>query len=290
MGISYERHGDRTYVYRVSSRREAGRKNPVSYKEYLGVLDEGSGTIIPKPIPLDEIPPAFHDGRFRMMEYGNVRVCGSVAERLFIKDDLESVFGDCYRTILALAISRAISPGSTSDPTRIADRLFLADVLGHSRRLSQDSIRKAAGAISYDSVKRFYGLSRERHPQHTYLFMVSDPMNRTRGNSHESYRHPSLSDACIILMADDSGDPFAAGLTFGRKGDARIFAEFVSKDPKSYTLVVGDGRADAKMMAKAIMGRTEVMVQCTSGIDRIIHMLAPTIEHYILSLTHTEEF
>ncbi|MCH3977942.1 MAG: hypothetical protein LKJ94_07665 [Candidatus Methanomethylophilus sp.] len=46
MKVCYEVRGDRRYAYRVTSKREPGKKYPTTVKEYLGVVDPGTGTCL----------------------------------------------------------------------------------------------------------------------------------------------------------------------------------------------------------------------------------------------------
>jgi len=48
MKVFNEIRGNRKNAYRSTSRREPGKKYPVTIKEYLGVVDPVSGNIIPK--------------------------------------------------------------------------------------------------------------------------------------------------------------------------------------------------------------------------------------------------
>ena len=72
MKVCYEIRGDKKYAYRSTSKREPGKKYPVTIKEYLGVVDPETGNIIPKKVQSEAFNFTLRDRGFRTKDYGNV--------------------------------------------------------------------------------------------------------------------------------------------------------------------------------------------------------------------------
>ena len=103
MGLSFEERGGRTCVYRCTSKRVPGKRDPVSRKEYLGVIDPSTGLVHPKGMEPDELGRILTDGQFRCLDYGNVLIAHRAAENLGLDRILSDIFGDDAGIILAAA-------------------------------------------------------------------------------------------------------------------------------------------------------------------------------------------
>ena len=92
MSIRYEERNGKKYAYRCTSKRMPGKKNPVSIKEYLGVVDPETGNLIPKKVSSDSMKFSLKDGSFRVKDYGNVMVAKKVCDDLCLLEDLSMSF------------------------------------------------------------------------------------------------------------------------------------------------------------------------------------------------------
>ena len=100
MKVCYEIRGDKKYAYRSTSKREPGKKYPVTIKEYLGVVDPETGNIIPKKVQSEAFNFTLKDRGFRTKDYGNVLLIKHVADELGIGVDLDYSFGTASKGTL----------------------------------------------------------------------------------------------------------------------------------------------------------------------------------------------
>lgn len=85
MAIRYEERNGRRYAYRCTSVRVPGKRNPVSRKEYLGVVDPDTGQIVPKKVSADSGRFFLTEGAARVLDYGDAVIAMCVCESLDVR-------------------------------------------------------------------------------------------------------------------------------------------------------------------------------------------------------------
>lgn len=159
MAIRYEERNGRRYAYRCTSVRVPGRKNPVSRKEYLGVVDPETGLIVPKKVPADSGRLFLAEGSARVLDYGDSVIAMRVCERLGIQRDLSAVYGTRASEILCLAISQAIAPIPFMDTHITMDSKYIREAVGlDDRDFSPKRMTELVREIGEDSdaMERFF--------------------------------------------------------------------------------------------------------------------------------------
>ena len=122
-------------------------RDPVSRKEYLGVIDPSTGLVHPKVMEPDELGRVLTDGQFRCLDYGNVLIAHRAAENLGLDRILSDIFGKDAGIILAASICEAVDPCPIDGIPAVADRLNPGDVIGVGTRLTRNSLSKAVDGI-----------------------------------------------------------------------------------------------------------------------------------------------
>ena len=74
MKVCYELCGDKKYAYRVTSKREPGKKYPTTIKEHLGVVDPDTGDLIPKKTRSDDVKFTLATGTYKIIDDGGLRI------------------------------------------------------------------------------------------------------------------------------------------------------------------------------------------------------------------------
>ena len=133
MKVSYEERNGKKYAFRSTSRREPGKKYPVTIKEYLGVVDPGTGAIIPKKVKTESMKFTLKDGSFRIKDYGNVMIAKKVCDDIGIQEDLSLSFGNADRSILCLAMAQALAPTPFMDTEITLESTYIRETLGLGR-------------------------------------------------------------------------------------------------------------------------------------------------------------
>ena len=130
MKVCYELRGDRKYAYKVTSKREPGKKYPTTVKEYLGVVDPDTGNLIPKKTRSDDVKSTLVDGKFRTKDYGNVILVDKVAKDLGILEDLSRSFGSADKAMTVLAMAQALSPAPFMDTETVVGSTYIRETVG----------------------------------------------------------------------------------------------------------------------------------------------------------------
>lgn len=193
--IRYETRNGRTYAYRSTSKYVPGRKSPVSVKEYLGVIDPETGEIRAKNARVEPRAPPM-DGA-RIVDYGNVMIANSIAERIGIREDLRVAFGDKSRDILALALAQAIHPTSSDSIDVVLNSSFIPDLLGLDHRISRADVRRIVNSMDVSEIAHFSILRSNRlgGKVYAYLHPLSD-----QPNALASDYGPGVTRRTFILM------------------------------------------------------------------------------------------
>ena len=179
MSIRYEERNGKKYAYRCTSRREPGKKYPVSKKEYLGAVDPETGNLIPKKVETDSLKFSLQDGKFRTKNYGGSMIVDTVARRIGLRDDLRASFGDAADTMLALAMGQAMAPTAFMDTTLTLESSYVRELVGisgmdvSSQRMSE--ITRILGEAS-GCTEDLFALRAKRCSDGTFLYgLTPDP-------------------------------------------------------------------------------------------------------------------
>ena len=203
--IRYENRNGRTYAYTSTSKRVPGRKNPVSVKRYLGVVDPETGEIQEKVarVAPRELPP---DGA-RMVNYGDALLAFTVAERLGIREDLGEAFGDAADRILALALAQAIRPTPSDSIDLVLNSSCIPHLLGLGSRIGSADVRGIVNSIDLEGMFSFYRRRWSRHSGKLYAYahqtIDSDDIVQARA------RWDPATEVSILIIMTEDGTPIA---------------------------------------------------------------------------------
>ena len=176
MKVCYEIRGDKKYAYRSISRREPGKKYPVTVKEYLGVVDSVTGNVIPKKVVSEAFNFTLKDGSFRTKDYGNVILIKHIAEELGIDHDLDYSFGTAAKGTMALAMTQAMFPTAfmdteyTIEGSYIRESLNLETMEFTSQRLSE--VTRMLGEAT-GCMEDLFALRAKRCSDATFLYDIT---------------------------------------------------------------------------------------------------------------------
>lgn len=209
MKITYTEINGRRYAYTCTSERVPGKKNPVSRRVYLGIVDPRTGEIIPKK-GITESDLVIDRG-FKVKSYGDAALISSVAGRLNLLQDLEKAFGDRGRGIFAVAVAQAVRPSSSDAVDRTLRESYILeslgiDATGIDRRWIVDTIN------SFDSADaaRFFRIRGERSDGRLYLMPLTASLTRAMNDPLRSM-HPQLrsDEVAVTVLADYDGNLLA---------------------------------------------------------------------------------
>ena len=274
MGIVYEERNGRTYVYRVSSKRVPGRKSPVCRKEYLGVLDAGTGMMRPKSVPVSQVPLQLREGEFRSLDCGGVLMCVAAAESTGLVEDLEAAFGDVAPVILAMSVCRVLSPSFRGDYVQASKSLYLDGVLGHGRGLSESRVRRALGMMDRARVSSFFERRGRRAEGRVYIFGYPAYVTGMSSRMFGGGEAPGAAGAPYFLMiSDERYVPLYSGVYYrtGRGLAPENGAESVVRRPGKHrsTVVVQEAFGSVDTMARLLMKGVDVVMEYNQDLDEI---------------------
>lgn len=209
MKITYTEVNGRRYAYTCTSERVPGKKNPVSKRVYLGIVDPETGEIIPKK-GIKETDLVIDRG-FRVKSYGDAALVLSIARRLNLLQDLEMAFGDRGRGILAIAMAQAVRPSSSDSVDRTLRESYILeslgiDATGIDRKWVVDTIN------SFDSADaaRFFRIRGERSDRRLYLMPLTASLTRAMNDPLRSMHPQMRSDGvAVTVIADAEGNLLA---------------------------------------------------------------------------------
>ena len=206
MRITYTEKNGRKYAYMCTSKRVHGKRNPVSERTYVGVVDSCTGRIIPKKgtsaVPLPE-------NGIRIKSHGDVAIVMSILDRLGIRKDLESAFGERGDIILAIAAAQAVRPSKTDMVEHTLRSSTICDMLDlRTSDFTLKSIKSVINSISSDEVGSYFVTRHARFPGRIIVFSFTNsltdgigaPIKRLLG-------HPVDDSMAIALMMTESGNP-----------------------------------------------------------------------------------
>jgi len=272
MKICYEIRGDRKYAYRSTSRREPGKKYPVTIKEYLGVVDPETGNIIPKKVSSESFNFTLKDGSFRTKDYGNVVLIKHLAEQMGIDHDLAYSFGTAAKGTMALAMAQAMSPTAfmdtqyTIEGSYIRESLDLKTMEFTSQRLSE--ITKVLGEAT-GCMEDLFALRAKRCSDATFLYDLTSQSTYSDMMGNAEYGHnrdgESLKQMNIGLLTDKEGIPVAFDLFPGSISDVttlrRLVGDMKTRAPNC-RLIADRGFESASNLAVMMAEDIDFIIPC----------------------------
>lgn len=133
--VFYVQRGKRKYAYTSTSVYEPGSKYPKTVNEYLGVLDEDTGKIIPKKNRAVDEKSLDGDG-ISGKRLGGSWFLLNLAERIGLREDLFGSFGAEGDTVLACAIAQALSGGPFTDVGDTMEGCMVRELMGIGKSLT----------------------------------------------------------------------------------------------------------------------------------------------------------
>ena len=272
MKVCYELRGDRKYAYKVTSKREPGKKYPTTVKEYLGVVDPDTGNLIPKKTRSDDVKSTLVDGKFRTKDYGNVILVDKVAKDLGTLEDLSRSFGSADKAMTVLAMAQALSPAPFMDTETVVGSTYIRETVGlggmdlSPQRLSETTkiVGEAGGRMKDLFTLRaersggmfLYGLT----PRSTY----SEPEGMAeRGRNRDG---GSMRRIDVGMATDREGVPVAFDIFPGPIADTSTLKRFVDgmqrRCPGSM-LIMDRGSESASNVGSLIANGIGFVIPCT---------------------------
>lgn len=205
MKVIYVERNGRRYAYTSTSHRVPGRKNPVSDRVYLGIVDPVTGEIIPKKTSNpDQL--RFSNG-FSVKSHGDVVLVHAIAERLGIPDALEAVFGSASKELMAVVLAQAVRPSS---PESVVLTMSLSGVCELLDLDPKDFDRRKVGEvmrrIDRGSVDRFIASRFPKEAGRMFVYCVR--MSLTDEDSGFQLDVPEGSSRdriCVAVFVTDKG-------------------------------------------------------------------------------------
>ena len=273
MKITYTERNGHTYAYRCTSVRVPGRKNPVSRREYIGVVDPETGEIIPKK----GIRPASAAGGgrdVRVKDRGNVLLALRAAEMIGLDRDLESAFGGDGRAMLAAAVALTVRQSFASEAVLTAESSCLAEAAGLDGKLGKCRLRDAVAAADPERVEGFFRLRESRCGAGGAMFGVSLWTPVPRGGIESSPGETIAYGNNILVTLSEEGSPLSYGFHYGSEIDPDVLDRFSkgSGRPFSPTAVVRGGPRSAAGAASMIRNGMDFVMSCPaeSGFARLL--------------------
>lgn len=204
VNVRYENRNGRLYAYTSTSRRVPGHKNPVSVKEYIGVVDPVTGDIVEKH-PRSGSRTAMLDGS-SVSNHGDVLLALTMAERMGILDDLRQVFGERHKRILAVILAQTIRPSMSDRLDVVFEMSGLSEVLGMDR-MTSDDVYDAVSDISREDMSSFFRRRHIRNPGVRFVYALAIPVVSEGAVSSVTMGSAGISDCVtIVIMMSQSGE------------------------------------------------------------------------------------
>lgn len=290
MSIRYEERNGKKYAYRCTSKRMPGKKNPVSIKEYLGVVDPETGNLIPKKVSSDSMKFSLKDGSFRVKDYGNVMVAKKVCDDLCLLEDLSMSFAGVEKPLLCLAMAQALLPTPYMDTNLTLESTYIRESVGigemdfSSQRMSE--ITRTLGEAS-GCMEDLFALRARRSQGNGFLYDItsqstySDLMGMAEWGKNRDGE--DLRQMNIGLVTNDRGDPIAFDLFPGSIADMTTLKRFV-RDMRirvpGCTLIMDRGFENAGNVAEMMSSDMDFVMPCTissKAVKRLLTDFAPEV-------------
>lgn len=290
MSIRYEERNGKRYAYRCTSKRVPGKKNPVSQKEYLGVVDPETGNLIPKKVPTDSMKFTLKDGGFRVKDYGNAMVAKQVCDDLGLLEDLTMSFAGAERPMMCLAMAQALSPTPFMDTELTLESTYIREVVGlgemdfSSQRMSE--ITKVLGEAT-GCAEDFFALRAKRCSGSRFLYDITSQSTYSdldgmaewgRNRDDEDLRQINIG-----LATDCEGEPVAFDIFPGSVSDIttlKRFASDMNSRVPGCTLIMDRGFESAGNIADMMQSGIDFVMPCTvssKAVKRLLTDFAPEV-------------
>lgn len=225
VNIRYENRNGKTYAYRSTSRRVPGKDNPVSIKEYLGVVDPSTEEIIDKRPRSNTDAPLKRD--LCVKSYGDSLIVHTVAEGLGLLDDIREVFGDRAPDVSSVALAYALCQLSSSALSTVVSSSYIGELAGRgSPFMTKMQAKEALDGISQQRIEQFFALrhARSRGRAFFYAYPTYTP---------EGHRHPirgmsdvNIDDSRVCLMSlTETGMPLGYSVIADKMEKSRALTE-----------------------------------------------------------------
>lgn len=290
MSIRYEERNGKKYAYRCTSKRMPGKKNPVSIKEYLGVVDPETGNLIPKKVSSDSMKFSLKDGSFRVKDYGNVMVAKKVCDDLCLLEDLSMSFAGVEKPLLCLAMAQALLPTPYMDTNLTLESTYIRESVGigemdfSSQRMSE--ITRTLGEAS-GCMEDLFALRARRSQGNGFLYDItsqstySDLMGMAEWGKNRDGE--DLRQMNIGLVTNDRGDPIAFDLFPESIADMTTLKRFVHDmriRVPGCTLIMDRGFENAGNVAEMMSSDIDFVMPCTissKAVKRLLTDFAPEV-------------
>jgi len=127
--VFFVQRGNKKYAYKSTSKYVKGQKYPKTVNEYVGILNEDTGEIIPKRKKLTSVTDIESDN-LRCKKYGAAYLLKEIAENNGLREDLFDVFGSDGDIILASSMAQAMTGGAFSSTEDAMDGSVVRELLG----------------------------------------------------------------------------------------------------------------------------------------------------------------
>lgn len=193
MKVTYTKVGDRTYAYTCTSRRVPGRKNPVSERRYLGVVNEGvvvrDGEVVSPELQLC-------DGS-KIRSLGDVLIILSVMRRSGIPALLRHVAGDAWLSVMAIAMAQAVRPSSLDSAAVTLRTHDICRTLGINGILSTKAIEHAINSVDVSTTYNYVIDSMKNYNGTTFIHCIDVLLPR---DATARYLEPNFDDQPTATM------------------------------------------------------------------------------------------
>lgn len=231
--VFYVQRGKKKYAYTSTSVYDPGSKYPKTVNEYLGVLDEATGKIIPKKnrMSADKI---LDDATLTGRRFGGSYVLLDVAERIGLREDLFRSYGPAGDRILACAVAQALSGGPFSSAEDTVDGCLIRELQGiggsfASPRMSE--LTQDLGA-SFGSLEELFGM-RLKRTDDALSYDLTSASSNSRLKEWAEWGHnrdnEKMRQMNVGLVTDRCGVPAMFELYPGSVSDIRTLERTVER-------------------------------------------------------------
>ena len=204
MKITYTMVNGRKYAYTCTSKRVSGKKNPVSKRTYLGVVDPITGRIIPKKGGSEA--DSIFDSGFTIKSWGDVLLVHSTMERTKLIDDILCVFGDKGWSILAVVMAMAIRPSSIDEMGSTFANTCIRECLG-LKKIESSRIIRSVKSLQGEDIESFFRRRCRYASGSLYVIPISvsmtDRMSEPLRGMYSSRRDDDFS---VVAIISESGE------------------------------------------------------------------------------------
>ena len=261
VNITYTTVNGRTYAYTCTSKRVPGKKNPVSRRVYLGVVDPDTGEIIPKRGGSES--EFITDSGFTVRSWGDASVIHAAMGAIGLIDDVTDVFGDKGSEILAAVMAMAIRPSSIDTMWITFANVGIRDCLGFEG-IDPSKIKGSIKSIRWEDVISFFRRRGERTSGNLYVIPISVSMtDRMSDPLRGMYSSRTDDDVSVVAIVSGSGELVGFDLIEDPIHDPSELMDLMLQ-------LRASGRRCILMPPSALAQRLDVSALVTNGLDFII--------------------